>query len=302
MACSGGDGGLELVAAGPPQRARALEQPLRPRRSRSASHRERSWWRSSTRPPCSSKRDAAAGVLDGEQRGQPPRLGLLGHGGGDHAGQPHGVRGQVAVLGGAGRGDEALVEHHVDDGEHVGEPVRELVGRRDGQRDAGLDDLALGADDPLRERALVDQERAGDLRRGEADHRAEGERQPGLGGQGRVAAGEQQREPVVGAGPRAAAGGWARAASARCRVPRRTPSRALRWAATCSQAAGLRGGPSRRQRGERLDDGRLDRLLGQVEVAEAPRQPGHQRTSLLAQRLREETVRLWHRGRYSNCE
>ena len=60
--------------------------------------------------------------------------------------------------------------------------------------------------------------------------------------------------------------------------------------------------------GERLDDRGLHRLLGEVEVAEPPRQPGHQRAGLLAQGLREESVRGVHvvrsasgRG-HSNCE
>ena len=164
------------------------------------------------------------------------------------AGQPDRVGGQVAVLGGAGRGDEPLVEHHVDDGEHVVEPGRELVRRRDRQRDAGLDDLALGPDDPLGERALVDQERAGDLRRGEADHRAEGERQPGLGRQSRVAAGEEQGQPVVGAGPRvgrrAARPGPRATAAASSGVRRRARCAGRPPAA---RRPGLRGGPSRRQ-------------------------------------------------------
>ena len=45
----------------------------------------------------------------------------------------------------------------------------------------------------------------------------------------------------------AGAGGRGPGGQVRCRVLRRTPSRALRWAATWSHAPGLSGGPSRRQ-------------------------------------------------------
>ena len=83
--------------------------------------------------------------------------------------------------------------------------------------------------------------------------------------------------------------------------PRRTASSALRWAATWSQAPGRSGGPSRRQAVSASTTARLHRLLGEVEVAEAARQPGHQQAGLLAQGLREEAVGGGgHAGGHSN--
>ena len=63
---------------------------------------------------------------------------------------------------------------------------------------AGVADLALGPHQPLGHRRLGHEEGAGDLGRGEAAEGAQGERDPGLEGERRVAAGEDQPQPVVG--------------------------------------------------------------------------------------------------------
>ena len=60
-------------------------------------------------------------------------------------------------------------------------------------------------------------------------------------------------------------------------------SSASRCAATWSHAAGRSGGRSRPARSERLDHGRLDRLLSEAEVAEPTGQRGRQQARLLAQ-------------------
>jgi hypothetical protein len=60
-----------------------------------------------------------------------------------------------------------------------------------------LGDLALGAHDPLAHGRLGDQEGAGDLPGGQAPERAQRERHPRRHLQRRVAAGEDQPQPVV---------------------------------------------------------------------------------------------------------
>ena len=179
---------------------------------------------------------------------------------------------------------------------------------RHGEGDAGRHDLALGPHDPLGQRALVDQERPRDLRRRHADHRAQGERQPGLGGERRVAAREEQRQPVVGAvGTSPSCGTSPRPARAPVRAARER--RLARAAADQVQGVVPRcrlqpGGrvvrrPVAPPRLERLGDRGLHGLLGEVEVVELAGQPGHQQTGLLAQGAREEPVGLLG-GRHSN--
>ena len=69
--------------------------------------------------------------------------------------------------------------------------------RRHPQRDPGVADLALRADEPLRERRLRHEEGARDLGRLEAADEAQRQRDLRLGRERRVAAGEDQLEPLV---------------------------------------------------------------------------------------------------------
>ena len=118
------------------------------------SQRDRSWSGSSTRSPPSEKRAAARACWKVSSAASPHASASPG-GWWRPAGQPDRVAGEVAVLGAALGGDEALVVHQPDDRQHVGEPLREHVVGGDRQRDAGHDDLALGAHDPLGERASL---------------------------------------------------------------------------------------------------------------------------------------------------
>src|SRR6266536_5604351 len=58
-------------------------------------------------------------------------------------------------------GRVALVEQQVKHSQHRGGPLREQMGGRDSERDAGVADLALGADQALGHRVLRHQERPG---------------------------------------------------------------------------------------------------------------------------------------------
>ena len=179
----------------------------------------------------------------------------------------------------ARRGGVALVEDEVDDGEHAGEAVGQLVVGRHAVGDAGVGDLALGAHEALGHRRLGDEERARDLGRRQAAERAQGQRHARLDGERRVAAGEDQAQPVVGDGASASSGSGSapslevhersqrrrlRRASARSR---RMRSIARRARGDGQPGAGFAGhavaGPRPQRRGERV----LQRVLGELEVA-----------------------------------
>ena len=97
----------------------------------------------------------------------------------------------------AARRRVALVEDQVDHRQHRLEPARHVAGVRHGVRNARVADLRLRAYEPLRHRGRRHQERARDLVRLEPAERPERERDLRLDRQRRVAAGEDQPEPIV---------------------------------------------------------------------------------------------------------
>ena len=161
------------------------------------------------------------------------------------------------------------------------DPRGQLRERRDPVRDAGGGDLLLGPRDPGRHRRLAHQEGPGDLCRGQPAEQAEGERHLRVRRERRVAAGEDQAEPVVHRRTgRAVACGVGRTG----RRARLGPSHQQRQGtvvgggAPCEvdgapaghgrqPGAGPGGDPGRRPGGQRPGVGVLDALLGDVEVA-----------------------------------
>ena len=155
---------------------------------------------------------------------------------------------------------------------------------RDAVRDAGVVDLALGPHEALRHRRLGHEERAGDLGRGEAGERAQRERDLRLDRQRRVAAREDQAEPVVGDAAVVDRDRWV-VGHQDGRLPclRRA---GLRAAQPVERAvAGGRREPGARVGGhavarpplERPREGVLRALLGEVPVARGPDQGGDDR-------------------------
>ena len=129
---------------------------------------------------------------------RPSDLGLVGHELGQRAGQADGLIAQaLAHEVGAGGGRVALVEQQVQHAEHRRGALGQQVVGRDPVGDAGVADLALGPHQALRHGRLGDEEGAGDLCRGQAGEGAQRERDPRLERQRRVAAGEDQPQPVV---------------------------------------------------------------------------------------------------------
>ena len=188
--------------------------------------------------------------------------------------------------------------------QHAVEPLRQELRRRDAVRDAGVADLALGADQPLGERRLGHEERPRDLGRGQAAQRPQRQGDPGVHRQRRVAAGEDQAQPVVGDGhrrppldprrSRAELGldrGVARRAprsSRRARLRRRSRSIARLRAVVVIHAPGLSGTPRTRPGLEGRDERVLDGLLGEVEVAEDADQRRDRPSLFLAEQAVDE--------------
>ena len=194
----GGDGGHEREAAGTAQGERCAER--REPRSDPAGV--------PTCPVLIGQQHGQTGRVDprsaprvGEQdqREQPGDLRLLRQQAVQHRGELQGpldqpAPNQVLSLGSrvAGR------EHEMHDVQHRVEALGQLVRAGHAIRDPSGGDLLLRAGDPRGHRRLADEERAGDLGRGQAAHHPQGQRDASLQGQRRVAAAEDQAEPVVG--------------------------------------------------------------------------------------------------------
>jgi hypothetical protein len=138
-----------------------------------------------------------ARMLQEHQREQAPDLGLVGHQHQDDAGQTDRLVAQIRPDQGARGGGVPLVEHEVHDGEHAREPLGQELGRRDPVGDRRLTDLALGPDEALGHRGFGHQERPRDLAGREAAEGLQRQRDPRVHLQGRVAAREDQPQPVV---------------------------------------------------------------------------------------------------------
>ena len=137
----------------------------------------------------------AASVEQQHQREHALHLRLVGHQLGDRPAEHDRLVGQVAA---GGRARVALVEDQVDDGKHRDEPVGQQVIGRHAERDAGRLDLALRTREALAHRRFRHEERACDLVGGQAAEGAQGERDLRLDRQRRMAAHEDQLEPLVG--------------------------------------------------------------------------------------------------------
>ncbi len=253
---------------------------------------------------------APAGVVQQHQRQQGVHLGLGRQQLGQQPAQPDGL---VAEAGPdelvAGGGRVPLGEDQVDHLQHRVQAGRQLGVRRHPVGDAGQRDLPLGPGQPLGHGRLRDQERAGDLGRVQAAQGAQGERDPGGRVQGRVTAGEDQPEPVVGD----------RGVRARGRVlllgqPGGVgqPGGPVGLGPVAAQpvdglAPGRGGQPGARVVGDavarpgrdRGHEGVLGRLLGQLHVAHPPDERGQDRRPLVPEGPLDRVVHSVTTGRTS---
>jgi hypothetical protein len=160
------------------------------------------------------------------------------------------------------------------------------------------------------ERRLGDEERSGDLGRGQPAERPQGQGDPGVHRQGRVTAGEDQPEPIV--HDRVHRIGTV---EGRVRIDRREllldqglPAEELRLlredppppepidrpvaGGRRDPGAGVVRHAPRRPRLEGRDEGLLDGFLGEVEVTEDADQGGHRPPLFLAEQAIDDGVRL----------
>ena len=134
-----------------------------------------------------------------QQRQQARGLGLTGHQQEHEAREPDRLGGEVVAREVAAGGRHmALVEHQVEHREHGREAFGQRVGIGHADRDARRAQLALGAHEPLRDRRLRDEQAASHLGHGEAADQSQRQRHLGLLREGRVTAGEHERQALVG--------------------------------------------------------------------------------------------------------
>ena len=151
---------------------------------------------------------------------------------------------------------------------------------RDAERDAGLPDLVLGADEPLAHGRRRDEERRGDRLRIQPQHHLQHQRRADADLDGRMRAGEHQRETMVGNFASAVAASNCSARSCNCAV--RASPLLRRRADIDHLSAGDRHQPRfrvrrtaiqrpiRQRRSERL----RQRILGLRHIARAGREKG----------------------------
>jgi hypothetical protein len=133
------------------------------------------------------------------QRQEAERLGLLGQQRGQQPAQPNAFIGErPARRFAACRIRPALGKCRIDGIEHGCQPRRELAALGHGQGNAGFGNLALGAHQALAHGRGRGQEGRGDGGGVEAEHRLQHQWRADVRGDGRVGAGEHQRQAVVG--------------------------------------------------------------------------------------------------------
>jgi len=184
-----------------------------------------------------------------------------------------------------------LVEHQVDHLEHGLQPFRQLGLGRHPVGDARVADLGLGAHDPLRHGGGGEEEGARHLVGGEPADLAQGQGHAGVGGQGGVAAGEDQPELVVLHVPLVPLGGVLRGGVDLLRVVLRQPLEpgAATQGVDRLEAAGRDqprpgGGrnPLLRPLLQRGREGLVQRVLREIEVAQQADQGGEDAAGLRA--------------------
>mmetsp|Transcript_10615 Transcript_10615/g.43447 ORF Transcript_10615/g.43447 Transcript_10615/m.43447 type:complete len:336 (-) Transcript_10615:900-1907(-) len=132
------------------------------------------------------------------QRQQPQRLGLLRQQRGHEPGQPDRFVGEFAATWvGAGRVGPGIGVGGVDGRQHGAQAFAKRLRIGQLQSDAGLADLGLGTDQALAHRGGCDQKGIGDGRSVETQHGLQHQRCAGGRVDGRVGAGEHQRQAAV---------------------------------------------------------------------------------------------------------
>ncbi len=131
------------------------------------------------------------------ERQQSERLGV-GQKINEHAAKPNRFLGEMRQSQRiAGRSRISLIEDQIDDRQHGIEAVGKLSEGRNLIGNACLANFRFAADDALRDRNRVGQKRAGDSLGGQPAYFAQGQGHLRAGGNGRMAAREDQPQPIV---------------------------------------------------------------------------------------------------------
>ena len=228
----------------------------------------------------------ASRVVQQHQGEQSRGLGVVGEPGAHETRQADRLAAQIVAHEVVARGrGVSLVEDQVQARQHPGEALFEQLGRWNPERDPRVADPALGPHDALGDRRLAHHERPRQLRRVETTHGLQGERDPSLDRERRVAAREQQAQTVVVDGRGRGTGGD-RAAVAAVGVTLQAPHLAREGGVAPQPVERLatRGRRDPRRRFRRYArcrpglDGDRQRVLGGIfrerEIAEPPGEPG----------------------------
>jgi hypothetical protein len=132
-------------------------------------------------------------VLEEEEGEQRRDLGLPGHQIVQQPDQSDRLVGERRLAVGVVPAGEEQVEH----GQHAGEPLGQRGAGGHAVRDAGVSDLGFGPGEAAGHGRLGDQERTRDVGGRYPADGAQGQRHAGVEGQRRVAAGEDEPQPVV---------------------------------------------------------------------------------------------------------
>jgi hypothetical protein len=135
----------------------------------------------------------ATGIVEQHQREQAERFRLVRHESGKGLRQTDRLVEQLV----AGRRSVAGVEDEVEDDQHGAQAIGQQMLGRDPERNAGGADLPLRTDEPLRHRRLGHEEGSRDLLGRQPTDGSKGEGHLRLGGEGRMAAGEDETETIV---------------------------------------------------------------------------------------------------------
>jgi hypothetical protein len=135
-----------------------------------------------------------ARVVEQHQRVQAVDLGFVGHEIPQQRPQSQRLPGHVAPLGPG----VPLVEDQINHGQHGRQAVGQLGVSRHAEGDAGVADLLFGPHQPLRHGGLRGKEGPRDFVHPKSRHEAQGQCHLGVGSDGRVAAGEDERQAFVG--------------------------------------------------------------------------------------------------------
>jgi hypothetical protein len=216
----------------------------------------------------------------------------------EHPSQPDRLGGQVNPVQLLTRSSRvAFVEDQVQHLQHGGQSVPSVLGRWEDKPSASGLDLLFGPADPLTHGDFTDPISVGNLSGGQSAHGSQRQRDLGDRGQNRMAAQEQQRQAIVSNRFLPRSRGRLTGQLVLATLPKLLGAELVDHAAVADPDQPATGmvwnavvGPLLRGGEQRF----LDRVLGDVEVAES----AHQRAEHLRRLGAQQVLELWRGGRH----